>query len=104
MRIFGISLSRTLATSQTVDRSPITKTGSLEAERYCPMPTLRWTIVPAIGARICVSALIVPFFSKAAISASVLPNRRRRLFTASRAPSAVFRSLWAAMTSFCADW
>src|SRR5215471_14896763 len=47
----GASVSRIKATTQTVDKSPMMKTGSVEPlPTYWPGPTLRCTIVPAIGA------------------------------------------------------
>ena len=56
------SVSRTKAVSQTVERSPITNTGSLApALIYWPGPILRWTTVPAIGAKMVVSRLMLPF-------------------------------------------
>ena len=50
-------ISRTLAISHTVERSPTVKTGSLAPTlMYWPRPTLRWMIVPAIGAGTIASA------------------------------------------------
>src|SRR5215831_15307026 len=58
----GASVSRIKATTQTVDKSPMMKTGSVEPlPTYCPGPTLRCTIVPAIGAVISVDGSIVPY-------------------------------------------
>ena len=49
--ILGASDSRTLAISHTVERLPTVKTGSLAPTlMYWPSPTLRWMIVPPIGA------------------------------------------------------
>ena len=47
--------------SQTVERSPITNTGSLAPElMYCPGPILRCTTVPAIGEKIVVFGSMRP--------------------------------------------
>ena len=59
---FEASLSRTKAVSQTVERSPITNTGSLAPEfTYWPGPIFRCTTVLVIGEKIVVSGLMRPF-------------------------------------------
>ena len=59
---FDASVSRTKAVSQTVERSPITNTGSLAPElTYWPGPTLRCTTVPAIGEKMVVFGSMRPF-------------------------------------------
>ena len=60
--IFEASLSRTNAVSQTVERSPITNTGSLAPElTYWPGPTFLCTTVPVIGEKMVVFGLMLPF-------------------------------------------
>src|SRR5262245_47235534 len=88
MLTFGASHSLTNAISQTVDKSPITKTGSLAPlPIYWPGPALRCTIVPAIGAKLGVAGSIAPVCSNFSISSSVLPRMRSRLRAASSATS-----------------
>ena len=59
---FDASLSRTKAVSHTVERSPMTNTGSLAPEfTYCPGPTFLCTTVPVIGEKIVVFGLMLPF-------------------------------------------
>ena len=58
---FAASVSRTKAVSQTVERSPITNTGSLApAFTYWPGPIFRCTTVPAIGEKMVISRLMLP--------------------------------------------
>ena len=101
--ILGASDSRTLAISHTVDRSPTVKTGSLAPVlMYWPRPTLRWMIVPPIGADTMVSAPMRSVFSSLAISSSERPRMRSRLRAAASAISAERMSPCAFTRSDCA--